>query len=290
VTGHPNALLEAGLAHIRQGRPVFVLTRNKCPAANCHRCRPGDPGHDPEACPCLFCHGFYAATTDPDRLRAMLHTMPGGMLAMRTGAASGIVVADIDPDHGGQVDPDLMPPTATVVTGSGGWHLWYRHPGGYVPCSQSRIGPGIDIRADGGYVVIPPSVHPRTHHPYRWSSTRRPITEMAGGLVEACQPPRPTPCPSTTRAQPNTRSTPVITRPDKLLAAHLDAVRNAPPGRRRNTLYGAARGVARMVSEGALDQAEAVAVLETVGREAGQEDRKVRAAIAGGFRDEGVLL
>ena len=70
-------------------------------------------------------------------------------------------------------------------------------------------------------------------------------------------------------------------------AAHLRAVLTATEGRRRVTLYGAARGVARMVTAGALTEADARAVLTAAGLAAQQTDRDVRAAIDGAFRDEG---
>ena len=110
---------------------------------------------------------------------------------------------------------------------------------------------------------------------------------MPPALVTACLPPpaiSPTPPTSPTATQPGGG----ISHPDKLLSAHLDAVRRAAEGHRRTTLYGAARGVARMVAAGAIDHTAAVAALTDVGREAEQTDREIRAAIAGGFRDEGI--
>jgi hypothetical protein len=80
-----------------------------------------------------------------------------------------------------------------------------------------------------------------------------------------------TPQTSPTTAQPGGG----ISHPDKLLAAHLDAVRRAPKGKRRATLYGAARGVARMVAAGAIDQADAVTALTFVGHQAAQSDRDI---------------
>ncbi|MEX5713950.1 bifunctional DNA primase/polymerase, partial [Parafrankia sp. FMc6] len=124
--------LTAALDLITIGRWVFVLGRTKRPVANCAACqaRKGDPTHDRETCPCLTCHGFYAATNQPDRAAAMLATVPDGLLAIRTGVLSGLVVVDIDPAHGGTLDQALMTPTAAVATGGAGWHLHYTHPGG----------------------------------------------------------------------------------------------------------------------------------------------------------------
>ena len=62
----------AALGYIRHGWPVFVLGRSKRPVANCPACDTAGKGHDPAACTCLTCHGFYAATLDPARLAAML--------------------------------------------------------------------------------------------------------------------------------------------------------------------------------------------------------------------------
>jgi bifunctional DNA primase/polymerase-like protein/SLOG family YspA-like protein len=278
------ALLRHALRYTELGWPVFILGRNKRPVANCPTCptTEQDSDHDREACACLTCHGFYAATLDPDRVTAMLDAHPTGLLAIRTGTAAGLVVVDIDPRHGGRIDPALMPRTRHVATGSGGWHLFYTYPAGGVgvPSSEGRVAPGVDIKADGGYVVAAPSIHPRTGRPYRWASAG-PITEMAPDLITACQP-----APPATPAGPAAMV--AVTDPDRLLAAHLSAVARAPVGRRRRTLYGAARGAARMVAAGALTPEAAQDALTRAGRDAQQTTQDIRNAIVGGFRAEGV--
>ncbi|WP_308200872.1 bifunctional DNA primase/polymerase [Actinoplanes sp. M2I2] len=279
-------LLAAALALAAEGYPVFLLGRTKRPVANCPACpkADADPSHDPETCECLTCHGFYAATRDPDRITAMHRAVPAGLLAIRTGTASGLAVVDIDPRNGGTVLPELMPPTRCVRTGSGGWHLYYRHPGGTL-AAKLHGHPGIDLKADGGYVVAPPSIHPSTRQPYRWVGDR-PVIEMPPPLLAAC---RPTEAPAPPAAGPTeTSNGRGISSPPALLAAHLDAVTRAPEGRRRNTLYGAARGVARMVAAGALTATDAHTALYAAGRAAGQSDRDTHAAITGGFRAESV--
>lgn len=179
----------------------------------------------------------------------MIALTPGGMLAIRTGAASGLVVIDVDPANGGLEALDelvrrgLCPPTRYVHTGSGGCHLYYRHPGPHVrvPCSAGRLGPGIDIRADGGYVAAPPSIHPRTRKPYVWAAERPEIKEMAPALATACLPADSAPPTGVAAGRiPTLRSARAISYPDRLLKTLLDKVRNAPPGRTRVTLYGCA--------------------------------------------------
>ena len=91
----------------------------------------------------------------------------GGLynVAIQTGKRSGIVVLDVDPKHGGTLEAveELVGgpiKTRTHRTRSGGWHLIFKYPENEdrIPCSVGRLAPGVDVRADGGYVVAPPSV------------------------------------------------------------------------------------------------------------------------------------
>ena len=275
----------AALGYMRRGWPVFVLGRSKRPVANCPGCKTAGPGHDPAGCRCLTCHGFHAATLHPERLAAMLAAVPRGLLAIRTGTVAGLAVVDIDPRNGGAIDPALMAPTAAVATGGGGWHLYYRHPGGpLLPALPGRA--GVDVKADGGYVVAPPSVHPVTGRAYRWAGDR-PVAEMPPALAAALTPP-PAADPPAPLSRPGLASgAGGISSPDALLGSLVRAVLTAPQGRRRVTLYGAARGAARMVTAGALTEPDARAVLTAAGLAAQQTDRDIRAAIDGAFRDEG---
>ena len=276
----------AARRYMAAGWPVFVLGRTRRPVKLCGACESAGQDHDRQGCECLTCHGFYAATRDPARIARMLAAVPGGVLAIRTGTASGLCVIDIDPRNGGQLDRALMTPTATVATGGGGWHLYYRHPRGPT-VTKLRDRPGVDVKADGGYVVAPPSIHPATGQRYRWLGDR-PVTEMHPALRAAIAPPPESPA-LPAAAPPVTRQgAGCISSPRALLAAHLRAVQQAPEGRRRVTLYGAARGVARMVLAGAITAEDARGVLTAAGRaHAGLTPAQIRNAINGGFRDEG---
>lgn len=103
-----------------------------------------------------------AATTDPGVIRQM--TAKPGNIGIATGVQSGIVVIDVDGADGLRTLADLLQDhpdidqTYTVETGSGGRHLYFRHPGRMI-ANDVRILPGIDIRGDGGLVIAPPSQH-----------------------------------------------------------------------------------------------------------------------------------
>lgn len=91
---------------------------------------------------------------------------PNSNVGLITGAASGLVCIDVDPRNGGDAWYDfnkhLLTGGITETTGSGGLHIWYRHPGGFVESHTGKdgIAKGVELKADGGHqVVITPSVH-----------------------------------------------------------------------------------------------------------------------------------
>jgi hypothetical protein len=110
---------------------------------------------------------------------------------------------------------------------------------------------------------------------------------MPPALAAALTPPPPADRPVPLSGPVPVRRAGGISSPAALLAAHLRAVQTAPEGRRRVTLYGAARGAARMIAAGAITEADARAALTAAGLAAGQTGRDIRAAIDGAFRDEG---
>lgn len=80
---------------------------------------------------------------------------PRANIAVITGKISGIIVVDID-----GVDTNLeLPPTLTSSSSPGHFHYFYCHPGVPIKSSTSEADVGVDIRGDGGVIILPPSVH-----------------------------------------------------------------------------------------------------------------------------------
>jgi hypothetical protein len=133
-------------------------------------------------------HGLKDATKDPTVIREWWQRRPGANVGIATGAESGVFVVDVDPRNDGNEslwELELKHgklETTKVRTGGGGTHFYIKHPGGLVPCSAGRLGPGLDVKGDGGYVVAPPSIH-CSGQPYRWERSDR-----AGGAPLAPAP------------------------------------------------------------------------------------------------------
>lgn len=111
--------------------------------------------------------------------RDWFNRWPDAGIGIVTGPVSGLAVLDVDLGHGG--DETLaelerchgkLPETVEAITGGGGRHLYFRYPDQALP-SRVGIAPGLDVRADGGLVVAPPSLHPSGRR-YAWEVSHDP--------------------------------------------------------------------------------------------------------------------
>jgi hypothetical protein len=195
-------------------------------------------------------------TTLPDLelWQAWAHRWPRANIAIVTGRLSGIVILDVDPRHGGldslarlERQHGELPETATVLTPSGGRHLYFAHPGGRVANVQnSTAAPGLDLRGDGGLALLPPSRRPDGQR-YEWWQDAGTGAPLPGWLVASLRPPPP---------PRDATKTVRTTRPDDARAAArwdaiLRCVQQAQKGSRNAWLYWAACRVAELIAEGA---------------------------------------
>ncbi|MGA8049920.1 MAG: bifunctional DNA primase/polymerase, partial [Burkholderiales bacterium] len=93
---------------------------------------------------------FQERVARPEELAAWFARWPEANVGIVTGHISGLVVIDVDPAHGGEASlaglesaHGPLPRTVEALTGGGGRHLYFAHPGGKV---GNRVGlfPGID--------------------------------------------------------------------------------------------------------------------------------------------------
>src|SRR5262249_26718127 len=139
---------------------------------------------DPKTKQPLTEHGVKDATTDVERIRAWWARWPQAMIGLPTGKSIGAFVVDFDPgvdEKTGEIFEltDLVkklsielgviwPKTLAVVTPRGGRHAYFRLPEGDPPGNRAGIVKRIDVRGEGGYVIVPPSVR-ADGVAYRWA-------------------------------------------------------------------------------------------------------------------------
>ena len=150
-------MLSHALAYASRGWPVFP-------------CRPR--GKEP-----LTPRGFKDATTDPATIRRWWARWPDANIGVPTGQGT-FIVLDVDPRNGG--DQSLfalvsqygdLPEGPTARTGGGGTHSFFQPPP--FPLRCRTLAPGVDLKADGGYVIMPPSIHPSGAR-YEWQPGAHP--------------------------------------------------------------------------------------------------------------------
>jgi hypothetical protein len=160
-------LLQAALRYARQGIPVFPVwwpvDVGVCACPLRDRCQ--RPAKHPLGD--LAPRGLHDATTDLTQVRRWWTDRPYANIGMPTGHVSGRVVVDIDkPEAKEELRP--IPVTRGVHTGRGGLQLHYAAPSVEVrndqagPDQPTKLAPvtgGVDFRGDGGYVLLPPSMH-----------------------------------------------------------------------------------------------------------------------------------
>ena len=111
-------------------------------------------------------HGIKDATDHPDTIRAWWKKWPNANIAVACGKPSGVYVVDVDVSEAGDVNGkeslvtefDPLPVTIQQYTPRGGFHAFYKTDN--PPANRNSFRPGIDIRGDGYYVVVAPSIHP----------------------------------------------------------------------------------------------------------------------------------
>ena len=175
-------LLNAALAYAALGWKVFPI---RCPVftesgvrCSCGKKSCNKPGRHPH-----ISQYPKAATTNDNVIDGWWKEWPDANVGILTGRDSGIFVLDVDPRNDGDESLERLerkhgrlPKTVTAISGGGGRHYYFPHPGGQVKSHDGAFGPdypGLDIKADGGCIFAPPSLH-ETGNKYEWVEGLKP--------------------------------------------------------------------------------------------------------------------
>ncbi|MEU5075673.1 bifunctional DNA primase/polymerase [Streptomyces asoensis] len=275
-------LLASALMAAERGWPVIPLHPNsKRPAGHAERACPGTGrctgGHrTPEQ----------RATTDPALIHAAWANRPYNV-GIATGPA-GLLVIDLDPAKPEEPEgaPDgatslqalceragqALPDTYRVRTARGE-HLYFTAPTGMrLKCSVDRLGPHIDTRAWGGYVVAPGSTTPDGTYEVAHDA---PVLELPDWLAALLnEPDRPAPAP--VRVHDGTRAARVAL--ERECAVIATATEGGPNGR-NVTLHKSACKVARFVAWGDIPRHVAEQAIQGAGESTGLPPAECRTTI-----------
>lgn len=178
-----NLLLKSALAYAERLQwPVFPVYgigadgRCTCGKGDCSR-----PGKHPigRAAP----RGLHDASRDGAQIARWWADDPLANIGIPTGAVSGLVALDVDTGKGGedglyalQQQHLRLPETVMALTGGGGYHYLFTHPGAGIKVRNSvvKLGEGLDIRGDGGYIIVAPSLHASGRR-YEWEASCHPV-------------------------------------------------------------------------------------------------------------------
>lgn len=181
MSGEASPNLEAALIYAHRGWPVIPIHSVQDGHCSCGRAACSSIGKHPRTA-----HGLKDATVEEAQIQDWWRLWPDANVGIVTGNQSGLVVLDIDPRNGGadsltdlQGRNGALPKTIQSLTGGGGHHFFFQHPGGIV--KSKPIVKGVDVKADGGYVVAPPSTHGSGER-YRWNSLRNPDDVVLAAL------------------------------------------------------------------------------------------------------------
>jgi hypothetical protein len=216
---------------------------------------------------------FKDATCDQRQLRKLWLRHPGPLVGVPTGEISRLDILDIDPRHGGDCwfaeRKHHLPPTRVHRTRSGGLHLVYQHEPG-LRCSVGKISAGVDVRANGGYVIWWPALGLpilSDQQPAAWPYWLR---------VELSSSQRP--------------DSSQITVPDGYALARLvRLIARARAGERNSLTYWAACRAGEMVASGLLGADAAAAVIAEAATRAGLPRLEAERAAWSGIRTTGGL-
>ena len=132
-------------------------------------------------------NGFHDATIDEQQIRSWWGTAPeaGVGIALK---ASGLVAVDIDPRNGGletmerlEAQHGAIVSDVLAYTGGGGEHRVFA--AALVEHLPGKLGPGVDLKADG-YIAVEPTIHP-SGKPYAWETSSDPLDGVVPSTLPA---------------------------------------------------------------------------------------------------------
>jgi hypothetical protein len=247
-------LRAAAIAYARRGIRVFPLRpRGKEPLG--------------EAAP----HGVKDASKDPEEVAAWWEAHPDANIGIATGAESSTWALDVDGDRGAatlralEIEHGDLPLTVSQNTANGVHYLFAWPLDGPVTNSAGKIGPGIDVRGEGGYIVAAPSVHPSGRR-YTWTPGRTAFLPAPAWLLDLVRKKKPHSQQHDAKFDPGTISD---NYGRAAIMGEYAKVAGAKEGGRNQALNTAAFALGQLLADGLVKRADVEAALIAAASENG---------------------
>lgn len=257
------SLQSCAIGYAKKGIPLFPCKKDKTPITQ---------------------HGFKEATTDIKTIKKWWRENPSASIGMPTGEVCGMWVLDIDGAEGYESLEKLekehgkLPETLRQKTGGGGEHIFFKYNGTPIKNSSNQVAKKIDVRGNGGYVILAPSPHV-SGNDYRWLKRAKPA-HAPKWLIDLVHK----------KPGPGVRHTPTYgttSYGQAALANEVITLSSAPDGSRNQTLNDCAFAIAQLVAGGELDEGTARSSLKsmalTVGLDEKETDKTIDSAFKAGF-------
>lgn len=210
------------------------------------------------------------------QIEQWLENWPDANIGIVTGTVSNLVVVDFDTDEAFEtaVKQGWLGDAVIVETGKG-YHAYYQHYGGEIR-SRTAIFPNVDVRAEGGYAVAPPSIH-ESGKTYRWLDDPSGIaaTKMSDWLHELLLE---------AESPQWIAHGPSITLGNVALEREVEILTHTPAGSRNNQLNHSAFKVGQLISQGTLDAQLGINALTTAAQQTGLSTEEIARTILSGVQ------
>jgi hypothetical protein len=268
----PEIMLGAALSYAERGLavvPYYPPKDGRCTCKDGAECK--HAGKHP-----WTANGFNDASTDPATIEEWWRCRPGSNIGIML-SMSNLFALDVDVRHKGDVTlagleavHGPLPRTVQSLSGGGGRHILFQHPGGTIQGGSNKLGPGLDVICKGA-VVAPPSLH-ASGQQYVWEPDSDPgevaVSPAPEWLLALLRPaPRkPAPAPAAPRLDLKDPRTKAYVA--KAIENELAAVRSPEPGR-NSRLNVAAFNLGTLIPGGYVDRATVESELTAAAMAAG---------------------
>ena len=218
----------------------------------------------------------HKASSDSEQIKKWWAKYPDASIGCATGSGSGFWALDGDmPDGPAQIEAMSLPDTLTQQTGGGGVQFFFTYNGTEIRNSAKKLAPCVDVRGEGGYVILPPSLHP-SGGVYSWTKERKTVKAPPWLVKEAIKKPD--------RPINNSLSGDTTPYGHAALIAEITSLSSTAQGNRNDALNHSAFLLGQLIGGGELDEQTTINSLNSTALIVGLDIKEAKNTITSGIK------